>query len=147
MRPATIADALAADAAIGISTAAPGLHRGEGGKALCRAASPANGLKEAREQATSFGEERAACPPRQPCVPAGNTTSDIVVSLRNRLKHFVIDGEAVVLGVDGISDFNALHSRKHDHEVQLMPSTFSRWTTPICALCPCTCARPTWSDF
>jgi bifunctional non-homologous end joining protein LigD len=31
----------------------------------------------------------------------------------------VIDGEAVVLGVDGISDFNARHSRKHDHEVQL----------------------------
>jgi bifunctional non-homologous end joining protein LigD len=31
----------------------------------------------------------------------------------------VIDGEAVVLGVDGISDFNALHSRKHDHEFQL----------------------------
>jgi bifunctional non-homologous end joining protein LigD len=29
----------------------------------------------------------------------------------------LIDGEAVVLGVDGISDFNALHSRKHDHEV------------------------------
>jgi bifunctional non-homologous end joining protein LigD len=26
--------------------------------------------------------------------------------------------EAVVLGVDGISDFNALHSRKHDGEVQ-----------------------------
>jgi ATP-dependent DNA ligase len=25
----------------------------------------------------------------------------------------------VVLGVDGISDFNALHSRKHDHEVRL----------------------------
>src|SRR6476659_3524859 len=31
---------------------------------------------------------------------------------------FIIDGEAVVLGVDGISDFNALHSRKHDHEVE-----------------------------
>ena len=29
------------------------------------------------------------------------------------------DGEAVVLGVDGASDFNALHSRKHDAEVQL----------------------------
>jgi ATP-dependent DNA ligase len=28
-------------------------------------------------------------------------------------------GEAAVLGVDGISDFNALHSCKHDHEVQL----------------------------
>ncbi|WP_349253713.1 DNA ligase [Bradyrhizobium sp. CB82] len=37
-----------------------------------------------------------------------------------RQKHFVLDGEAVVLGVvDGVSDFDALHSRKHDHEVQL----------------------------
>lgn len=40
-------------------------------------------------------------------------------ALKNRQKHFVIDGEAVIPGVDGISDFNALHSRKHDHEVQL----------------------------
>jgi ATP-dependent DNA ligase len=31
----------------------------------------------------------------------------------------VLDGEAVILGVDGVSDFDALHSRKHDHEVQL----------------------------
>jgi bifunctional non-homologous end joining protein LigD len=31
----------------------------------------------------------------------------------------VIDGEAVILGVDGISDFNALHSGKSNHEVQL----------------------------
>lgn len=30
----------------------------------------------------------------------------------------MLDGEAVVLGVDGISDVNALHSRKHDEEVQ-----------------------------
>ena len=34
-------------------------------------------------------------------------------------KQFVIDGEAVGLGVDGISDFNALHSGKHNDEVQL----------------------------
>jgi ATP-dependent DNA ligase len=40
-------------------------------------------------------------------------------ALKNRQKHFVIDGEAVVLGVDGVPDFNALHSRKHDEEVQL----------------------------
>ncbi|MEZ2143212.1 DNA ligase [Bradyrhizobium sp. DN5] len=40
-------------------------------------------------------------------------------ALKNRQEHFVIDGEAVILGVDGISDFNALHSHKHDHEVQL----------------------------
>jgi ATP-dependent DNA ligase len=31
----------------------------------------------------------------------------------------VIDGDAVVLGVDGVSDFNALHSRKCDAAVQL----------------------------
>jgi len=31
----------------------------------------------------------------------------------------VIDGEAVLLGVDGVSDFNGLHSRKHDDEVEL----------------------------
>jgi bifunctional non-homologous end joining protein LigD len=31
----------------------------------------------------------------------------------------VIDGEAVVLGVDGVADFNALHSRRHDDQVQL----------------------------
>ncbi|WP_271498349.1 ATP-dependent DNA ligase [Bradyrhizobium sp. CCBAU 11357] len=29
------------------------------------------------------------------------------------------DSPHVILGVDGISDFNALHSRKHDHEAQL----------------------------
>jgi bifunctional non-homologous end joining protein LigD len=40
-------------------------------------------------------------------------------ALKNRHRQFVIDGEAVVLGVDGVADFNALHSRKLDHEVQL----------------------------
>jgi bifunctional non-homologous end joining protein LigD len=28
------------------------------------------------------------------------------------------DGEAVILGLDGIADFGALHSRKHNEEVQ-----------------------------
>src|SRR5229473_552645 len=49
----------------------------------------------------------------------------VEAALKNRVKQFVIDGEAVVLGVDGIADFNALHSRKHDHEVQLYAQTFS----------------------
>jgi bifunctional non-homologous end joining protein LigD len=40
-------------------------------------------------------------------------------ALKNRNSRFVIDGEAVVLGVDGISDFNALHSGKRNDEVQL----------------------------
>jgi bifunctional non-homologous end joining protein LigD len=39
-------------------------------------------------------------------------------ALRNRNSSFVIDGEAVLLGVDGRSDFNGLHSRKHDDEVR-----------------------------
>jgi bifunctional non-homologous end joining protein LigD len=34
---------------------------------------------------------------------------------KNRIKQL----EAVVLDVDGVPDFNALHSRKHDEEVQL----------------------------
>src|SRR6267154_2590200 len=38
---------------------------------------------------------------------------------RQRPELLLIDGEAVVLGVDGISDFEALCSRKHDAEVQL----------------------------
>ena len=31
----------------------------------------------------------------------------------------MVDGEAVLLGVDGVSDFDGLHSRKQDDEVQL----------------------------
>jgi bifunctional non-homologous end joining protein LigD len=40
-------------------------------------------------------------------------------ALRNRNSSFVLDGEAVLLSADGISDFNGLHSRKHDDEVML----------------------------
>jgi ATP-dependent DNA ligase len=40
-------------------------------------------------------------------------------ALQNRQTRFVIDGEAVVLGVDGICDFDALHTGEHNHEVQL----------------------------
>src|ERR1700682_2472934 len=43
----------------------------------------------------------------------------VEAALRNRSTSFVIDGEAVLLGVDGISDFNGLHSRRHNDEVQL----------------------------
>jgi ATP-dependent DNA ligase len=39
-------------------------------------------------------------------------------ALRNRNASFVIDGEAVLLGVDGRSDFDGLHSRRHDAKVQ-----------------------------
>jgi len=39
-------------------------------------------------------------------------------ALRNRQRQFVIDGEAVILGVDGRSDFDALHSGRQDDQVQ-----------------------------
>jgi ATP-dependent DNA ligase len=40
-------------------------------------------------------------------------------ALKNRYRQFVVDGEAVVLGIDGVADFNALQSGRHDTEVQL----------------------------
>jgi ATP-dependent DNA ligase len=43
----------------------------------------------------------------------------VEAALRNRSTSFMIDGEAVLLGVDGMSDFDGLHSRQHDDEVQL----------------------------
>ena len=43
----------------------------------------------------------------------------VEAALRHRPDSFVLDGEAVLLGEDGIADFNGLHSRKHDDEVQL----------------------------
>ncbi|UGX99164.1 DNA ligase [Bradyrhizobium barranii subsp. barranii] len=42
----------------------------------------------------------------------------VEAALKNRQKHFVIDGEAVVLTMTGLPDFDALHSRRHDDEVQ-----------------------------
>ena len=38
---------------------------------------------------------------------------------RLRQKQFVIDGEAVILGIDGASDFDALFAGRHNDEVQL----------------------------
>ena len=42
----------------------------------------------------------------------------VEAALRNRASNFVLDGEAVLLGIDGVSHFDGLHSRKHDDEVQ-----------------------------
>jgi bifunctional non-homologous end joining protein LigD len=42
----------------------------------------------------------------------------VAAALKVRRKHFVIDGEVVVLDKDGVSDFDALASRKHDKRAQ-----------------------------
>jgi hypothetical protein len=44
--------------------------------------------------------------------------------MNNRVKRFIIDGEAVVLGVDGVADFNALHMPTEEEELKLS----SRWS-------------------
>ena len=80
--------------------------------------------------ARSFGSACRPVGPKFQTVRTGSMKSNTTASAcwcggendRVRLlrqKHFVIDGEAVVLGVDGISDFDALVPRKHDDEVQL----------------------------
>ena len=43
----------------------------------------------------------------------------VAAALKLRQEHFVIDGETVVLGPDGVSDFAALHSGRHNERAQL----------------------------
>ena len=43
----------------------------------------------------------------------------VEAALKNRHRQFVIDGEAVVLGIDGVPDFDALHSGRQSEAVQL----------------------------
>jgi len=43
----------------------------------------------------------------------------VEAALKLRPKHFVIDREVVVLDKEGVSDFDALSSRKHDNRAQL----------------------------
>jgi ATP-dependent DNA ligase len=42
----------------------------------------------------------------------------VEAALRHRSTSFVMDGEAVLLAVDGISDFDGLHARMQNDEVQ-----------------------------
>ncbi|MBR0939329.1 hypothetical protein JQ586_39010 [Bradyrhizobium jicamae] len=56
-------------------------------------------------------------------------------ALRNRCQRFVLDGEAVLLGIDGRSDFNGLHSRRHDAEVELYAFDILVLEGTICESC------------
>src|SRR5512138_741218 len=62
---------------------------------------------------------------------------------RIRTNQFVLDGEAVLLGVDGISDFDGLYSGTHTDECSCTPSTSLPWTATICGSFPYTCERLT----
>jgi bifunctional non-homologous end joining protein LigD len=70
----------------------------------------------------------------------GNDCTDrypliVEAALRNRATSFVIDGEAVLLGVDGISDFNGLHSRRHNDEVRLYAFEWVLWSLLVLRVC------------
>ena len=65
----------------------------------------------------------------------------VEAALKNRQSRFVIDGEAVILGIGGRSDFNALHSNRQNDQVHYVPSTCWRWAARICASCPFPCAK------
>ena len=43
----------------------------------------------------------------------------VTAALKLHQEHFVLDGETVVLGPDGVSDFAALHSGRHNERAQL----------------------------
>jgi bifunctional non-homologous end joining protein LigD len=43
----------------------------------------------------------------------------VTAALTLRQEHFVLDGETVVLGPDGVPDFAALHSGRHNERAQL----------------------------
>jgi bifunctional non-homologous end joining protein LigD len=64
----------------------------------------------------------------------------VEAALKNRHKQFVIDGEAVVLGADGIADFDALHSRKHRYLPGIRGRGIRR---PLDAAPHSRCSRPT----
>jgi hypothetical protein len=71
----------------------------------------------------------------------------VEAALRNRSNSFVIEGEAVLLGVDGISDFDGLHTRQHDDEVSSTPSTCWPETARTFASFHYRCEKPTWPGF
>jgi bifunctional non-homologous end joining protein LigD len=69
----------------------------------------------------------------------------IVEAARNlRTPAFVIDGEAVWLGADGMSDFNKLHSHKHDARSAWWRSICFRLETTTSVPRHCTSERPGW---
>ena len=66
---------------------------------------------------------------------------------KHAIPQFVIDGEAVVLGVDGVADFNALHPASKTARSSSVPSTCWRWTARMSGICRYRCARPTWTGY
>jgi bifunctional non-homologous end joining protein LigD len=63
---------------------------------------------------------------------------------RIRTKQFVLDGETVLLGVDGISDFDGLYSGQHNDEIQHYAFDILALDRDDLRKLPLYVARPTW---
>jgi hypothetical protein len=63
----------------------------------------------------------------------------VTAALKLHQEHFVLDGETVVLGPDGVSDFTALHSGRHNERAQLYA-----FDTKTSGSCRSLCAKSTW---
>jgi bifunctional non-homologous end joining protein LigD len=61
-----------------------------------------------------------------------------------RARSFTIDGEAAVVGSDGIATFEALHRRYKAADAMLYASTCWRSTARICDRCPSASGRRCW---
>ena len=57
----------------------------------------------------------------------------IEAASRLRATSFVLDGEGVILREDGVSDFDRLHSRRLDGEVQFLGFDLLELDGPTCA--------------
>jgi hypothetical protein len=67
----------------------------------------------------------------------------VAAALKIPEKHFVLDGEVVVLDKEGKSDFDALASRQHDRRARSStPLTCSRAMVRTSAACRSPCVRP-----
>jgi hypothetical protein len=68
----------------------------------------------------------------------------VEAALRIRSSQFVLDGEAVLLGVDGISDFEGMMAGQHNEGVQLYAFDILALIARISGSCLCIYAGLTW---
>src|SRR6516162_3319653 len=71
----------------------------------------------------------------------------VEAALKNRQKRFVIDGRGGDPSVEGIAAFDALHSGRHNEEVQLCAFDILMEGATICASCRSQCARPILNGY
>ena len=80
--------------------------------------------------------------PARPLTQSSRYPLIVEAARGSRSSRFVLDGEAVLLCIDGIADFNGLHSRRYDQEAQLYAFDILASMAMICASYRCISTRP-----